>query len=292
MRWKLKYSEQDIHSDKTLKISYSFKKEMASEDNLLPAEQLRIVLVGKVQAGKTSVMNALLRYPEEDEELASKGQTLLIPYTQKCQREEVKVGRQNVVVVDTPGLCHAEKEDEEVMAEIKQCVSLAEPGPHVFLFVMELETFTDEGQDMVKIIKKTFGENMVDYSMVLFTHGNELQRATRTIEEFIGEGNLKNFVEECKGGCHVIENEDHSPSQVTELLKKINYMVQENKGNFYTTKMFQDAQKEANGPDVRKKISLSVGGSALAGAGVGGAISYFAGAGLATTAGAAAGAAV
>ena len=63
-----------------------------------------------------------------------------------------------MVVIDTPGLCGAEKEDEEVAKEIRECVSLADPGPHVFLFVLScLDRFTEEEQGMVEIIKKTFG---------------------------------------------------------------------------------------------------------------------------------------
>ncbi|XP_042360270.1 GTPase IMAP family member 4-like [Plectropomus leopardus] len=273
-----------FHSDKTLKMSYLSKKEVTSEVPLLPAEQLRIVLVGMVQVGKTSVMNTILRCSEDRETHADRKHTHT--QTKECQREEVKIGQQTVVVVDTPGLCHAEIDDEDVMKEIKKCLSHTEPGPHVFLFVLGMERYTEYAQGMVENIKKTFGKGVLCHSMALFTHGDELNRQEQTIEQFIkGNSYLESFVKECKGGCHVIENTDESPSQVTNLLEKINSMVKENEGKYYTTEMYKEAE-------VRKKISLSVAASSLAGAALGGGLSYFAGGALGATAGTTGGAVV
>ncbi|XP_051244998.1 GTPase IMAP family member 9-like [Dicentrarchus labrax] len=268
---------------------------MTSKESVLPQHsELRIVLVGKVGAGKTSVMKTLLRSSEENDKPDLESQNMFLPDTEKCQRGKVKIRGRTVVVVDTPGLCSTEKTDEEVMEEVKQCVSLAAPGPHVFLFVLScLDRFTKEDQDAVDIIKKTFGETVTCYTMALFTHGDELKNNRKTIQEFIEENNdLKNFVTYCNGGSHDIENEDQSPSQVTKLLQEINVMVQKNGGKCYTVEMLVEAEKKGKGSGVWKRITLSVNGSALAGAGLGGAVSHFVGSSVGIPAGVAVGAAV
>lgn len=231
------------------------------------------MLLGKVGAGKTSVMNSLLRSSKENEKPVSG--------TEKCQREEIKIEQQNVVIVDTPGLCSAEKDGEEVVKEIKRCRSLVTPGPHVFLFVLTLDRFTKEEKKMVEIIKQTFGEDVISYTMVLFTHGKELKENGITIEEFIKDSDdLQNFVAECKDRYHVIDNTDQNLSQVNELVQKINTMVLENGGKYYKS------------PALVKKISLSVGGFAVAGAGLAATVSHFAGSSVGIAGGVGAGAAV
>ncbi|MGL4740718.1 MAG: GTPase [Sarcina sp.] len=239
------------------------------------------MLVGKVKVGKTAVMNTFLRSSEENKKTDPECQRGFLPGTEKCKKEEVKIGGRNVVIVDTPGLCNADKEDEEVVEELKKRVSLA--GPYVILFVLScLDKFHDAEKGIFQIIKNTFGENVVNRTMVLFTHGDEMKNTT--IEKFVEENSdLKNTVNECNGGCHVIDNTDQNLSQVTELLKKIDTMVQKNGGK---------PENEGKRSGVRRKIALAVNGSALAGAGLGAAVSHFAGSIIGIPAGLAAGAAV
>ena len=190
-----------------------------------------------------------------------------------------------MVLVDTPGLCSTEQTDEEVMKEIERRVSLAVPGPHVFLFVLNcLDRFTEEEQDMVKMIKTTFGEHVTDYTVVLFTCGDELKRDGKLIEDFIKDSRaLRGFVGECKGGHHVFDNRNQDPSQVTELLQKISIMVQTNGGKCYT------ADSKDKGARLKKRIAVTTGSSAVAGAAVGGLVSHFVGSPLGAALGATAG---
>lgn len=252
------------------------------------------MLVGKVGAGKTSVMNTLLMSSEENEKPASEW-----PYgTEECQREEVKIGEQTVVIVDTPGLCNAEKTNDTVMTEIKRCMTLTAPGPHVFLFVLScLEKFTKEDQDMVNFFIKSFfgengGEKVKCYTMALFTNGDELKEIGQTIKDFVeSSSDLKSFVDKCNDEYHVIDNTDQSPSQGTELVQLINRMVQRNEGKYYREEMLMEAEKEGRSAGVVKRIALSINGCALAGGGLGGAVSHFAGSSFGVLVGIAAGAA-
>uniref|UniRef100_A0A8C2HBH7 Interferon-induced very large GTPase 1-like n=1 Tax=Cyprinus carpio TaxID=7962 RepID=A0A8C2HBH7_CYPCA len=122
------------------------------------------------------------------------------------------------------------------------------PGPHVFLLLIQLGRFTQEEENTVKGIQQTFGENSLKYTMVLFTRGDDLKKKkkTMTIEEFLGnpESALMKVIEQCGNRYHVFNNETEDLTQVSELLQKINDMVEANGGSYYTCKMFREMERE------------------------------------------------
>ncbi|XP_068193273.1 GTPase IMAP family member 9-like isoform X2 [Antennarius striatus] len=210
--------------------------------------------------------------------------------TETSQRQTVVIGGRDVVVVDTPGLCNAEKSDEEVMEEIKKGVSLLVPGPHVFLFVLScLDRFTKEDQDTVETLKKSFGEHLTRYTTVLFTCEDQLKKRGKPIEDFM-KGDLQSFVDQCQGGFHLMDNQDPQTDQVHELLRRIDGMVQKNGGRSYADDPTQP--REGRSAAVRRRVALTVNGSALVGAGLGGLVSHGVGSTVGIPAGVAVGAAV
>lgn len=126
-----------------------------------------------------------------------------------------------ISVIGTPDPFNKTKSDKELRAEIKTCVYMSAPGPHVFLLLMKLGRFTDEEKNTVKQIQKNFGEDAIHHTIILFTHDDQLE--WKPLDRFIRKSNdLQALVDECGGRFHSFNAKDTKKrSQVTELLQKI-----------------------------------------------------------------------
>lgn len=204
------------------------------------AEPLRIILLGRTGTGRSSSGNTILGTAAFLVEASP------CSVTSQCHRKTCVVEGRAVCVIDTPGFFHTRLSPEEVMAEVGRCLLLSSPGPHAFLVTLQPSRFTQEERDASEGIKAAFGPGAARFSMVLFTHGDQLQG--KSVEDFLGESpELSELVNGCSGGFHLFDNSGRDKStessQVAQLLRKIDRMVADNGGGCYSNEMFKEAER-------------------------------------------------
>lgn len=204
------------------------------------------MLLGKTGNGKSATGNTILNTSDTHEDGFNSGCSGY-SLTKKCSYKEKRIFDRNVLVVDTPGLFDTAVANKDTQKEIAKCIGLSAPGPHCFLIVLKIDRFTDEEKKSVNIFFDTFGENVTDYTIILFTNTERLERSKTTLKEHVTtDTKLKDVVRKCGGRYIGFENwaeESARSKQVEALFREIDNIVSNNSGKHYSNGMYLEAEK-------------------------------------------------
>uniref|UniRef100_A0A8C4T7H8 GTPase IMAP family member 8 n=1 Tax=Erpetoichthys calabaricus TaxID=27687 RepID=A0A8C4T7H8_ERPCA len=185
--------------------------------------EIRVVLLGKSGVGKTFACNTILGRKGFRDESG----------TRRCEKRETMIDGCPVVVIDTPSFFSTQIPQATFVNDVRRCMELSYPGPHVFLTVVEIGNFNERDSEMIKMISDIFGRKVYEHMMVLFTHGENL--GFKSIKRFVQEakGDLKKLLSMCNYRYHVFSDSAIRYGMTIELFKKFDWLILENGARCY-----------------------------------------------------------
>ncbi|XP_067249308.1 GTPase IMAP family member 4-like [Chanodichthys erythropterus] len=211
------------------------------------SQDLRIVLLGVSGAGKSSIGNAILGR-----------EAFKVSGTRESEIQGGRVEDRNISIIDTPGFFNTQLTDEEMKKQMMKSLDLSDPGPHVFLLVINVENFEQDKRNILEEIQENFGAQALEFTMPLLTGGEKMSK--REWWTFKVSTKYRDLVKYCMDDYHLFNSKTVTdPNNIKNLLDKIdkikqNYDQDYNEIYFkYQIKSRQENQKQEEENDREKE---------------------------------------
>ncbi|XP_054483129.1 GTPase IMAP family member 2-like [Anoplopoma fimbria] len=175
--------------------------------------ELRVVLLGNSWSERSSVGNFILGETEFNTE----------EEPDHCLRVRGRMKEKEIVLINTPDLLLPNISEDKLREHVENCERLSDPGPHVFLLVLQPEDFTEELKVKLCRVLKLLSDQSFDHSLVLISTPREEQSGF--MERYRQHPPLKEIIRKCKYRFMWRKNLEHP-----ELLTQLGQVVKENYG--------------------------------------------------------------
>ncbi|KAL1279155.1 hypothetical protein QQF64_025828 [Cirrhinus molitorella] len=203
----------------------SIKRQELGNSERGDLQDLRIVLLGVSGAGKSSIGNAIL-----GREVFKESRT---------RESEIQRGRvedRNISIINTPGFFNTHLTDEELQEQMMKSLDLCNPGPHMFLLVINLETFEEDERNIIEKIEEIFGVQALKFTMVLFTEREGMSK--EKWKKIKLSEICQDLISKCRAQYHVFNlTSEVIQTQIKSLLKEIHEFIKQNDKQHFKNKI-------------------------------------------------------
>ncbi|XP_042572169.1 GTPase IMAP family member 7-like [Cyprinus carpio] len=181
---------------------------------------LRIVLLGKNVSENSRVRNSILGIDVHESDAPIKQHNVL--------KISGMVKDRHVTVINTLHLLNLNISDHQITQTVRECVFLSDPGPHVFILILQYNNFTEEDLRRVKHVLNKFSGEAIKRAIVL------------TTDEERDDSYIHQLIKEC--GERHLEFEKENPEWQSDIFKRVDKILQETQEEYLTCEIFGDAE--------------------------------------------------
>ncbi|XP_032372460.1 GTPase IMAP family member 8 isoform X1 [Etheostoma spectabile] len=150
-----------------------------------PVSELRVVLLGNSWSERSSVGNFILGAHVFN----TKEEPVFLKVSGRFQEKKI-------VVINTPDLLLPNISEDKLRKHVKNCVKHSDPGPHVFLLVLQPEDFTEEQKQKLCRVLKLFSDRSFDHSLVRIS--TPRKESSGFMSKYAHNLPLKDMVRKCR----------------------------------------------------------------------------------------------
>ncbi|KAL3975256.1 chloride intracellular channel protein 5 [Sarotherodon galilaeus] len=207
----------------------------SSNPNIKPSMcELRVVLLGNSWSLRRDVGNFIL------------GETEFSTEEPDCCETSRPLKEKKLVLINTPDLLLPNISEDKLKEHVGTCVRLSDPGPHVFLLVLQPEDFTEEHKQRLCRVLQLFSDRSFDHSLIFMSTSRE----ESSFENCVTHPPLKDMISLCRYRCLWQKSFERS-----ELLTRLVQTAKEINEDHLSCDVFED---EDGGLFMRPKSVLNL----------------------------------